>query len=126
MTSIDGALQMKKQELYAKYVDSRYQGIAKVINSEEYSEEDVKDFLRYIDAHPNGRGLADWEKFREIISKVKRVGVNGVLYRSDVHQCVRTASTDERGNTTLYLEVITDYGNFWVSKDRQVYVCGLP
>lgn len=122
MASIDGALQMKKQLLYAKYVDSRYQGIAKVINSEEYSEEDVKDFLRYIDAHPNGRGFADWEKFREIISKVKRVGVNGVLYRSDVQQCVRTASTDERGNTTLYLEVITDYGNFWVSKDRQVYV----
>ena len=111
---------MSKQEIYLNHLRNRYEGIDTIMNSDEYTEEDVKSFLRFQDSDKLHIGFQNWLQFRGLVNKIKRVGINGVLMRSDVNGTERGYEDDGRGNVTKYIIVKTKYGDVWVNMQNKV------
>lgn len=115
---------MSKQEVYLDYLRKRYEGIDTIINGDEYTEEDVKWYMRFQDSDKIYKGLQNWLTYRQLIDKIKRVGINGVLMRSDVNGTHQGAEDDGRGNIIKYIVVETNYGDVFVGGNGRevVYV----
>ena len=112
---------MSKQEIYNNHLNKKYEGIGTILNSDEYTEEDVKWFLRFRDSDKLHNTFQDWLQFRGLVNKIKRVGINGVLMRSDVSGVERGVEDYGRGNIVKYYIIKTDYGDVWVNQDgRQI------
>ena len=108
---------MSKQEVYLDYLRNKYEGIDTIINGDEYTEEDVKWYMRFQDSNKIYKGLQNWLTYRQLIDKIKRVGINGVLMRSDVSRTYKSAEDDGRGNIIKYIVVETNYGDVYVGKN---------
>lgn len=113
---------MSKQEVYNKHLNKKYEGIDTILNSDEYTEEDVKWFLRFRDSDKLHNTFQDWLQYRGLVDKIKRVGINGVLMRSDVNGTSVGAEDDGRGRITKYIIVNTIYGSVWVGANGKQVV----
>ena len=103
---------MTKQEIFNNYINQHYENVNDIINDDEYTEKDLKWYLRFRDSGKPHNTFQDWLQFRSLVNKIKRVGINGVLMRSDVIGVKRGVYY----NIKHYI-VETDYGDVWVNKD---------
>ena len=106
-----------KKEVFEKHIAERYKGIDNILNDDNFTDEDVKWFLRFQDADKLYKGFENWLKYRQLIDKIKRVGVNGVLMREDVKGSHRAVEDLGNGKFEKYLVVETNYGDVWVCSD---------
>lgn len=118
---------MSKQEIYLDYLRKRYEGIENILNNwdgNEYSEEDVNWYMRFKDSNKTHNSFQDWLMYRQLINKIKRVGINGVLMRNDVQGTHIGTEDDNKGHITKYIIVETNYGDVWVGPDGKqiIYV----
>ena len=112
---------MTKQEIFNKHINQHYENVNDILNNDEYTEEDLKWYLRFRDSDRLRKTFQDWLQFRGLVNKIKRVGINGVLMRSDVSGVERGVEDYGRGNIVKYYIVKTDYGDVWVNQDgRQI------
>lgn len=112
---------MIKEEIFTNHLNTRYPNISEIIHSDVYSDLDLVDYIKFQDSclPANRKGFDNWEKRRQMIDKIKRVGINGVLYRSDVQRTERAVEVRD-GVTTKYIVIITDYGDLWVADGKHV------
>lgn len=111
---------MTKQEIFDNYINQHYENVNDILNNDEYTEEDLKWYLRFRDSDKLRKTFQDWLQFRGLVNKIKRVGINGVLMRSDVSGIRRGVEDYGRGDVKYYI-VETDYGEVWVYQDgRQI------
>lgn len=113
---------MSKEVIYLKHINEKYEGINTILGSDEYTEEDVKWFLRFRDSDKLHNTFNDWLQYRGLVSKIKRVGINGVLMRSDVNGTSVGVEDDGRGNFIKYIVVDTIYGKVWVGANGKQVV----
>lgn len=106
---------MTKQEIFNQHINNRYEGIDKIIADDKYTEEDVRNYIRFQDRESRiHKGYQNWLLFMGIVDKIKRVGINGVLMREDVNGTSVAAEQLEKGGFIKYIVVKTKYGDIWV------------
>lgn len=112
---------MTKQEIFDNHINTRYEGIEKIIADDKYTEEDVVNYIRFQDSSTGQyKGYQNWLSFMDIADKIKRVGINGVLMREDVIGTSRAVEDFGRGELVKYIVVNTKYGDIWVADGRKV------
>lgn len=111
---------MNKQEIFDQHISERYAGIGNIISNDKYTEEDVRQFIRFQDSDKIYKGYENWLSFMSIADKIKRVGINGVLMREDVEGTFRAVEDDGKGHLIKYIVVKTKYGDIWVANGRQI------
>lgn len=109
---------MSKQEIFDRHIANRYDGIDKIIADDNFNEEDVRNYIRFQDCDSRiYNGYQNWLAFKGIADKIRRVGINGVLMRSDVIGTSKAAEELEGGEIAKYIVVKTKYGDIWVEND---------
>lgn len=103
---------MTKQEIFNNHINQHYENVNNILNNDEYTEEDLKWYLRFRDSHKSHNTFQDWLQYRSLVNKIKRVGINGVLMRSDVIGVKRGVEDNIK-----YYIIETDYGAVWVTND---------
>lgn len=116
----DKITNMNKQEIFDQHISERYAGIGNIISNDKYTEEDVRQFIRFQDSDKIYKGYENWLSFMSIADKIKRVGINGVLMREDVEGTFRAVEDDGKGHLIKYIVVKTKYGDIWVANGRQI------
>lgn len=111
---------MNKQEIFDQCISQRYAGIGNIISNDKYTEEDVRQFIRFQDSDKIYKGYQNWLSFMGIADKIKRTGINGVLMREDVEGTFRAVEDDGKGHLIKYIVVKTKYGDIWVMNGRQI------
>jgi hypothetical protein len=113
---------MSKQEVFLNVINEKYKGIKTIIDSDEYNEEDVKWFIRFRDSDRLHNTFDDWLAYRQLVNKIKRVGINGVLMHSAVNGTSVGVEDDGRGGIIKYIVVDTIYGKVWVGANGKQVV----
>ena len=111
---------MNKQEIFDQHISQRYAGIGNIISNDKYTEEDVRQFIRFQDSDKIYKGYENWLSFMGIADKIKRVGINGVLMREDVSGTSTGVEDLGNGHFAKYIVVKTKYGDIWVANGRQI------
>lgn len=115
-------MQPKKEEVFKKHINERYPDVDKIINSDDYNAYDLMNYINFQESplKENFKGYDNWVKRNQMIDKLKRVGINGILPRSDVKGVEKSTLFDERGTAYKVFVIETDYGYLWVNENRQV------
>ena len=112
---------MSKKDIFDQHISNRYEGIEKIIADDKYTEQDVRNYIRFQEADSRVyKGYQNWLSFMGIADKIKRVGVNGVLMREDVEGTSVGVEEFENGTHIKYIIVKTKYGDIWVMNGRQI------
>lgn len=109
---------MTKQEVFNQHINNRYEGIENIINDDKYTEDDVRNYIRFQDSDSRiHKGYQNWLSFMGIADKIRRVGINGVLMREDVNGTSTAVEDLGNGHFAKYIVVNTKYGSIWVAND---------
>lgn len=108
---------MNKQELYKGYLSMRYPKIDTIINGMDFSEHDLRWYIRFQDSETNlYKGFDNWLKYRELVDEIRKFGVNAVLVRDDVRGTSLGVEEVCVGRYITYTIVKTIYGDVWVNE----------
>ena len=110
-------MEQNKRDFFNNFIANKYKGIEDIISDEKYTTYDIVDFIRFRDSDKIKNTYQDWLAFKQIQSKISRVGINGVLMRSDVQGTHKAYDDDGRGKITKLIAVDTDYGSILVCAD---------
>ncbi len=110
-------MEQNKRDFFNNFIANKYKGIEDIISDEKYTTYDIVDFIRFRDSNKVKNTYQDWLAFKQIQSKISRVGINGVLMRSDVQGTHKEVDNDGRGKITKLISVDTDYGSILVCAD---------
>jgi len=107
-----------KRDFFNNFIANKYKGIENIISDEKYTTYDIVDFIRFRDSNKVKNTYQDWLAFKQIQSKISRVGINGVLMRSDVQGTHKVYDDDGR----KLISVDTDYGSILVCADGRTII----
>ena len=109
---------MNKQKIFNQHISNRYPDIDKIIADDNFNEQDLRDYINFQDNESHTlKGYQNWVDFKGIADKIRRVGINGVLMRSDVMGTSKAVEDLGRGEIAKYIVVKTKYGEIWVNND---------
>ena len=77
-------MEQNKRDCFNNFIANKYKGIENIISDEKYNTYDIVDFIKFRDSNILKNRYEDWLAYKQIQSKISRVGIHGVLMRSDV------------------------------------------
>ena len=121
MTTTANNTTIAKQEIFDNIIKSKYEKIDVILNDELFTVDDVKSYVKFQDnvEIPSKSGYFEWAKFKSVIDKIKRCGINSVLMYSDVLGISKAAESYNDRNATVikYYVVKTTWADVWVHMD---------
>ena len=110
-----------KKEIFDNLIKSKYEKIDVILNDELFTTDDVKSYVEFQDnvEVPSKSGYFEWAKFKGVIDKLKRCGINSVLMYTDVLGISKAAESYNDRNATIikYYVVKTTWADVWVHMD---------
>ena len=112
-----------KQEFFDNLIKMKYEKIDTILNDEFFTVDDVESYVQFQDSleDPTKSGYSEWTKFKVIIDKLKRCGINSVMVCSDVLGISKAAEgynyNDRNAAIIKYYVVKTTWADVWVHLD---------